>query len=94
MKKYKLENSGSLLLSKAAIADPDGIKILNLLIDTGSSYTIIPFEALESCGCSPVEAKKHIRIVTGSGFIVAPVIQLNWFSALGIKIENFSVIVL
>ncbi|MBI4684783.1 MAG: hypothetical protein HY755_06250 [Nitrospirae bacterium] len=66
MKKYKLENSGSLLITKAAIAGTDGIKILNLLVDTGSSFTIIPFEALESCGCSPVESNKHIRIVTGS----------------------------
>lgn len=92
MKRYKLANSGNLLITKAAIAGPDSIKILSLLVDTGSSYTIIPAEALESCGCSPVEAMKHLRIVTGSGFIVAPVVQLNWLSTFGVKIDNFNVV--
>ncbi len=92
MKTYRLTNSGTLLITKAAIAGPDGIKILSLLVDTGSSYTIIPVEALESCGCSPAEAKKHLRIVTGSGFVVAPVVQLDWFSTLGVKIDNFSIV--
>jgi predicted aspartyl protease len=32
--------------SPPAIAGPEGIKILSLLVDTGSSYTIIPVEAL------------------------------------------------
>lgn len=92
MKTYRLANAGTLLITKAAIAGPDSIKILNLLVDTGSSYTIIPVEALESCGCSPTEAKKHLRIVTGSGFVVASVVQLNWFSTLGVKVDNFSVV--
>jgi len=92
MKTYRLANAGTLLITKAAIAGPDGIKILNLLVDTGSSYTIIPVEALESCGCSPAEVKKHLRIVTGSGFVVVPFVQLNWFSTLGIKIDNFNVV--
>ena len=80
MKRYKLANSGNLLITKAAIAGPDSIKILSLA------------EALESCGCSPVEAMKHLRIVTGSGFIVAPVVQLNWLSTFGVKIDNFNVV--
>ncbi len=92
MKIYRLANAGTLLITKAAIAGPDSVKILSLLVDTGSSYTIVPVEVLESCGCSPAEAKKHLRIVTGSGFVVAPVVQLNWFSTLGIKIDNFSVV--
>jgi predicted aspartyl protease len=92
MKRYRLADSGTLLITKAAIAGPEGIKILSLLVDTGSSYTIIPVEALESCGCSPAKAKKHLRIVTGSGFVVAPVVQLNWFSTLGVKVDNFSVV--
>jgi predicted aspartyl protease len=92
MRTYRLANAGALLITKTAIAGPEGIKVLSLLVDTGSSYTIIPVEVLESCGCSPAESKKHLRIVTGSGFIVAPVVQLNWFSTFGVKIDNFSVV--
>ena len=92
MGKYKLANTGNLLITKAAIAGQNSIKVLSLLIDTGSSYIIIPVEVLESCGCSPAESKEHLRIVTGSGFIVAPVVHVSWFSSLGVKIENFRVI--
>jgi predicted aspartyl protease len=92
MKKHRLANSGPLLITKAAIAGPEGVIVLNLLVDTGSSYTIIPVEVLESCGSSPAESRTHLRVVTGSGFIVAPVVQLNWISTFGIKIDNFNVV--
>ncbi len=39
-----------------------------------------------------MEAIRHQRIVTGSGFIIAPVVKLNWFSTFGIRMENFEVV--
>jgi aspartyl protease family protein len=92
MKAYSLTKAGTLLITKAAVGGPDGVKILSLLIDTGSSYTIIPVEALESCGCSPANSQKHLRIVTGSGYIIAPVVELKWFSVFGLRIEAFDVV--
>lgn len=41
MGKYKLSNTGNLLITKAAIAGQNSVKVLSLLIDTGSSYTIL-----------------------------------------------------
>jgi predicted aspartyl protease len=55
MRQYRLRRAGSLLITKAAITGPQGTKVLNLLIDTGSTYTIVPTEALEATGCSPEE---------------------------------------
>jgi aspartyl protease family protein len=92
MKTYKLTKAGILLITKAAIAGPDSVKILSLLIDTGSSYTIIPVEVLESCGCSPAGSQKHLRIVTGSGYIIAPAVRLDWISTFGEKMEKFDVV--
>ena len=46
MKKYQLINTGNLLITKACISGTDGNKVLSLLVDTGSSYTIMPVEAL------------------------------------------------
>jgi predicted aspartyl protease len=52
MTRYPLERVGSLLLTKAAVSGPAGVKVIRLLIDTGSVYTVLPVEVLESIGCS------------------------------------------
>jgi len=92
MKRYRLRKTGSLLITKAALTGPQGTKILNLLIDTGSTYTIVPTEALEATGCSPAESKEHIRIITGSGTILAPLVKISKFECLGHKITDFKIL--
>lgn len=83
MRRYRLERSANLLITKAAITGPQGTKILRLLIDTGSSYTVIPVEALEAIGCSPALAHEHVRLVTGSGALIVPLVSVSQFQALG-----------
>jgi len=60
------------LIARAAVTGPAGTKVINLLVDTGSTFTILPVEVLESIGLSPAESKEHERIATGSGYIIAP----------------------
>ena len=92
MKRYRLDSFGRLLLTRAAVSDKHGTRILRLLIDTGSSYTILPFELLEAIGCNQSFVKEKIRIHTASGLIFAPVVRLARFNSLGEKISDFSVV--
>ena len=71
MTRYPLERIGSLLVTKAAISGPAGVKVVRLLVDTGSVYTILPVEVLESIGCSPAVSPEHVRLITGSGYVMA-----------------------
>jgi predicted aspartyl protease len=64
--------TGSLFVARAAVMGPTGTKVIKLLVDTGSTYTVLPVEVLESIGISPAESKTHERIATGSGYIIAP----------------------
>jgi predicted aspartyl protease len=75
-RRYALTRIGNLLFTRAAVTGPTGTKVINLLVDTGSSFTIIPVEVLESIGLSPAESNRHARIATGSGYIIAPKIKL------------------
>ena len=52
MKRYSVRRVGSLLITKAALSGPAGTKVLNLLVDTGSTYSIAAVEAVEAIGCS------------------------------------------
>lgn len=63
MKKYLLARYGPLLITRAAVGDKDGTRVLRLLVDTGSSYTILPFEVLEAIGSRPGLAKDKVRIL-------------------------------
>ena len=80
---YTLTRTGNLLLARAAVSGPGGTKVINLLVDTGSTYTILPVEVLESVGLSPAESKEHERIATGSGYIITPKIRVGSLHALG-----------
>jgi len=80
------------LLARAAVTGPAGTKLINLLVDTGSTYTILPVEVLESVGSSPAESKDHQRIATGNGFIICPKVRVLSLSTLGKKLARISVI--
>jgi predicted aspartyl protease len=57
--------------------------VINLLVDTGSTYTILPVEVLESVGLSPTQSREHERIATGSGYIMAPKVTFERLDILG-----------
>lgn len=92
MPSYQLIRAGRLFATKASLGDRGGIKILTLLVDTGSTYTIIPVEALEGIGQSPAASKEHVRIVTGSGILIAPMVTIRAFHCLGKSLQDFAVV--
>jgi predicted aspartyl protease len=87
-----LEKRGKLLLSKAAVGGTNGqASVLRLLLDTGSSYTMLPVEVLEALGYDTHRPLQRTRMVTASGIIVAPVVRVSWFHCLGQRVEDFAV---
>jgi predicted aspartyl protease len=92
MTRYPLERVGSLLLTKAAVSGSAGVKVIRLLIDTGSVYTVVPVEVLESIGCSPAVSSQHIRLITGSGYIIAAKVRVMWLQCLGHKVDQMEVV--
>jgi predicted aspartyl protease len=92
MTRYSLIRVGNLLLTKAAVAGPSGVKVVKLLVDTGSVYTILPVEVLESVGCSPAVSTDHVRLITGSGYLIVPRVQTSWLQCLGQKFDRMAVV--
>jgi predicted aspartyl protease len=92
MKKiYKLEKQGSLLATRCFIEGKKGKAYPNLLVDTGSAFTIISQELLEFVGSSPVTAPKRRRIITGSGYEIVPVVSVPAFHCLGKTLKNYPI---
>jgi predicted aspartyl protease len=89
---YTLTRTGSLFIARAAVKGLAGTKVINLLLDTGSTYTILPVEVLESIGISPAASEEHERIATGSGYIIAPKVTVRSLSTLGKEFRRTKVI--
>lgn len=89
---YPLTRVGNLLVTRAAVSGPEGTKVINLLVDTGSTYTILPVEVLESVGLSPTQSKQHERIATGSGYIMAPKVTIQKLDTLGRQFRRVATI--
>jgi predicted aspartyl protease len=92
MRKYKAQKRGGLLSIKVFIEGPKGRAYPTLLIDTGSAYTIIAKEILESIGCSPAIPKRTQRIITGSGYEIVPVISVERLHFWGNFLENIELL--
>lgn len=90
---YRLIRRGRLLIARAAISDGQGgVVAVRLLVDTGSSYTVLPFEVVEAAGCDTHHASGRAQIVTANGTIVAPKVTLPWFHCLGCRVEHFTAV--
>lgn len=91
MRVYQAEKRGALLLIRAFVEGESGRAYPKLLLDTGSAYTLISQEILESIGCSPALPKRTQRIITGSSYEIVPVVSVNQFHCLGSLLENFDI---
>lgn len=89
---YHLERRDRLLLLRAAVGGTNGqASVLRLLLDTGSSYTVLPVEVLEALGYDTHRPLRRARMITASGIIVAAVVRVSWFHCLGQQAEDFTV---
>ena len=94
VKTYRLLQYGKLLLLRAAVGGRErGVVVLRLLVDTGASYTMLPVEVVEGLGYDTHHPLNHCRIMSASGIIIAPVVEISWLNCLGQRVEIFPVVV-
>ena len=64
-----------------------------MALDTGATYTMIPWKTAEILGLEPELCKERIEIITASGVEKAPLVILKSMVVLGKKIEEVEVVV-
>jgi predicted aspartyl protease len=72
--------------------DSDLTIIANLLVDTGSSYTVLSKQFVRSIGCNLLEPLRQESIFTASGQITLPIVAVPWINGFGNRIENFPIL--
>ncbi|MBE9188127.1 retropepsin-like domain-containing protein [Microcoleus sp. LEGE 07076] len=94
-KVYRLLRYGQNLLAvQATVGSREGGDFVRvrLLVDTGSSFTILPVQALQNLGYDTRNPLRRQELVTGQGRIYVPVINVSWFNCVGQLIENFEIV--
>ncbi|MBU1486530.1 retropepsin-like domain-containing protein [bacterium] len=64
-----------------------------MALDTGATYTMIPWETAEILGLEPELSKERIEIITASGVEKAPLVTLKYMVVLRKRIEGVEVVV-
>ena len=89
---YQAQRQGNLLWVRAAVGVNGGEPItLRLLVDTGSSFTVLPTAVVEDLGCNLSQPNSGIAIFAASGRLMTPIVAVPWFNCLGKHVENFPV---
>lgn len=92
-KLYRCSRYGNLLVLKAAASSTSNtVRQFRLLVDTGSTYTVLRVNILEALGCDIQNPLRRIRTSAGGGIVEAPVVAVPWFNCLGERLENFPIV--
>ena len=92
MKHYRLTVRSELLFTRAALKHQNRIRVVNLLIDSGSTYTVLSWEVLLSLKLDPATSVPRRSIMAANGLLVLPEVEIEEFHSLGQPIERFPVL--
>jgi len=86
-------NAPAICLWVLLIGKYGNVDRLRAALDTGATYTIIPWDVAEILGYDPAKSRRTIPITTASGRIDAPIITVREIRVLSIKKKNIDVAV-
>jgi len=65
---------------------------IRVALDTGATYTMIPWQIAEALGYEPAIAKEKVTLITASGAETAPLIENKSVKFLAENIDNVKVV--
>jgi predicted aspartyl protease len=92
VKRYRFKLWQNLIIVRAAIESEHRFRVAQLMVDTGSSKTVLPWEKLEDLGYDPAVTRERHQIFTVDSMIVVPQVRLQGLYCLGKMRENFPVL--
>lgn len=66
---------------------------IDVALDTGATYLMIPWEVAEALGYNPELSREKVDLITASGVEKAPLVILKSATLLGKKVSNVKAVV-
>ena len=93
MAEFRFDPKQHIVICHAEIKGPKLELSLKMALDTGATFTMIPFEAALAIGCDPLRSRHKIDIITGGSIEYVPVITIPKFRAFGIEVKNMEAVI-
>ena len=84
---YQLQRRRGLRFTNGALHGPTGVVVVELLVDTGSAFSLVSPVILRAVGLDPVQTAGRQRIATANGYMVAPVVSVPRLECVGQRFE-------
>lgn len=91
--KCRLDIQEAVIPLKVRLEGEREVKKINMALDTGATYVMLPWEIAEVLGYEPELSKERINMITASGVEKVPLITLKVVDVLGKRAENIKAIV-
>jgi aspartyl protease family protein len=91
MTEFKFDPKASSIILRAVV-EGDVARIVTVILDTGSSFTHLPWRILEAVGYDPGTSKESEKVVTPTGVEIPPKVKVKRIQALGKTAEDVEVL--
>jgi len=61
-----------IVLRRVEVHGPAGVREIDVILDTGAVYTVIPWDVAKDIGYDPATSERRMPIITANGVIEAP----------------------
>ncbi|MBN2542285.1 retropepsin-like domain-containing protein [bacterium] len=92
MGKFKFSPNSPSIIINCIVEGPLGQIGASLILDTGATYTHLPWRIIEAIGYDPILEYERVKIITGSGVEYGSKVVVKSLKAMGIKIENVEIV--
>jgi len=93
MAKIKFDRQSPVIAIDITLESEGGIKRrIRVALDTGATYTMIPWEIAGALGYKPEMSKEKVTLITASGVETAPLIEIKKIKFLGEGLDNVPVV--
>lgn len=95
MGRYRFDPTAPVLVVFIAVQgrQPVQQRRLKVALDTGATYTMIPWEIVQALGYHPERSRRRIEMMTASGIAIAPLVKVKAIKALGQTVKELEVLV-
>ena len=91
--RYKIDPDAPVIVLCTTLEGEDIDKKIDMALDTGATYTMVPWDVAEVLGYEPGISKERVSLVTASGVERAPLITLKSIKVLGMRACNIETII-
>lgn len=91
--RYKFDISAQVIVVEPELWGDDVSEIIKMALDTGATYTMLPWKIARVLGLKPEVSERRVDIITASGVESVPLVNLKSIRLLDKKINNIDIVI-